>query len=194
MHNTTTALLPNIRTLDDLDIYLTAAMQTEDAAKWATGDALVAAIEHGLAAQLGGVRALLEYAGVAIGRGWRTMHRRRVAAETFPPETRSQRPAWETYCRIAELAGSDETIDPLEWLAIAADNEYTAEQIEAAIKQTHADAQRGQRVYVLRGAAAVVEAVGNGRIVLVLARDVDVQAGQDVTVTLAYEDEPAAQE
>jgi len=181
-------LIQQIRTLDDMDNYLVAAMQAEDTAKWATGDVLVAAIEQGLHEQLGGVRALLEYAGKAIGRGWRTMHRRRVAALTFAPDERNERVAWETHCRIAELARSDETIDALEWLAIAADNEYTADQVETAIKQVHGDAQRGQRVYIVRAAPAIVVGAANGQLVLAFDREVEASIGQEVTVTIAFED------
>ena len=185
-HNT--ELVHDIITLDDVENALLSATEAESDAKWAQGDVLLAGIGAGLAD--GGLRAFEMWAGEAVGRGWRTMHRRRVASETFPAARRNERLHWETHARIAELAGSDPAVDPFAWLDWAADNEATADQVEAAIKQAHADAERGERVYLLRAAAARVVLVSdNGRrVMLELDRACEVYAGQEVTVTMAYED------
>lgn len=176
--------------MQDVEDELLASTEDENDAKWRQGDALVRGIQAGLVPD-NKLREYEEWAGRAVGRSWRTMHRRRVASETFPAHVRNERLHWETHARIAELARSSEHVDPLAWLAWAADNEATADQVEAAIRQACGDARRGQRVYVLRAATARVSAVldGGKRVVLDLDRACEVRPGHEVTVTMAYEDD-----
>lgn len=180
-------------TLLDLDSALTTALQYEDTAKWMTGDTLLAAIDAGLHTQLGGIRKLEEYAAQTTGRGWRTMHRRRVVSATFAPETRCDGVAWETHTRIAELVRGD-VPQALAWLAVAADDQMTADQVEAALKATDGNATRGERVYLLRAARATVVMVEGRRVVFELDRECDMQPGQVVTLTVAIDMQETAQE
>lgn len=176
-----------LATLEDLDSAITHALQLEDDTKWYTGDVVCAAIECGLHLQLGGVRKLEQHIAQRTGRGWRTIHRRRVVSATFALPHRNERLAWETHTRIAELARSDDSIDALAWLAVAADNEMTADQVEAAIRAAHGDAARGERIYLLRAAQAQVMACSGRRVVLELDRDAGVSAGIAVVVTMAVD-------
>lgn len=176
-----------ITTLTDFTAALVTALQYEDAAKWATGDTVCVAISAGLAAQIGGVRKLEQHAAQVAGRGLRTIHRRRVVSETFAPDQRNERVAWETHCRIAELARTS-AIDPHAWLQIAADDEMTADQVEAAIKAVDGDAERGQRVYVCKAVEARMVWAESDGVGLAFDRDMEWPAPDTkLIVTIAYE-------
>ena len=161
-----------MHTLEAFKDALTTAVQYEDAAKWAVGDTVNVAIANRIHVQCGGIRQLEQIAAVAVGCGWRTIHRRRVVSATFAPDDRNLRVRWETHTRIAELCKGD-TGQALAWLNVAADNEYTADQIETAIKATNGDAARGERVYVVKGAIAKMLWVEGRQVMLELDRDVE---------------------
>lgn len=185
------------QTMIDVESALITATQAEDDGKWAAGDVLCAAVASGLWA--GKLRDLETWAGVTCGRGWRTMHRRRVAAFVFPAESRyPDGAAWETHARIAEhKLGAErrgEDFDADAWLTAAVDERWTADQVEAAIKAADGNAVRAERVYLLRACECDVVATSDGGTVFALRADrvVDVEPGTRVFVTMAHEVEPVA--
>lgn len=174
-------------TLNDFESALIQALQSEDATKWATGDTVNAAIGAGLHTQLGGIGKLEAFAAQATGRAKRTIQRRRLVSATFTHDMRNDAVAWETHTRIAELCKGD-VDSACAWLDVAADDLMTADQIETAIKSADGDAERGQRVYLVRAASAEVLAVDGDRVVLRLDRAVELSAGEVITVTISRDD------
>lgn len=151
------------------------ATQAEAASKFLQGDILLAATEPDTLEHLGMTRKeFLSWAGNSTGRGRRTIFKRLKVAQVFPPDARCEALSWEHH---HTCACSD---DPATWLATAADQGLSLEQLEMAIKGKVGP----EPVYLCKAAEAIVWYAEGAHLVLKLAHPVEVAAHTPVLVTV----------
>lgn len=170
-------------TLDAFLDELVSGVQYEHKAKFFQGDVLFKACEPDVIARLGfpSQDALLKWAAQQTGRELRTMWKRLQVSRTFAPDQRNDRVSWEVHWLCTT------TDNPLAWLKLAADNEWTTTQLKLKIKANGGDPDVGETEFVCRAADATVLMVSdNGRhVVLDIAGGVEVAQGTAVVVTIA---------
>lgn len=177
-------------TFEDVLSALVEATQDEHAAKFAQGDVLALACDVDQLRTLGYVMQedLLRDTAKAIGRQRRTLYKRLLVSRTFAESDRDDRLSWEAHYLCAT------TDNPLGWLKNAADQEMTTDQLRAAIKAAGGDPGKGERVYLVRAADAVVAGLAADttgfQLVLDFDRDIEIEIGQRVVVTIAYDPDP----
>jgi hypothetical protein len=175
--------------LEEIKDALVTATQIEAGAKWAQGDILVEGTTPDALQRFGMTkRQLLTEVGVAVGKGKRTIEKRLKTSLAFPPADRNEAVSWEAH----HLCSTTDT--PLYWLQIAADQQLSVDELEAAIKAAGGEPRKEDPVYLYR-AHSMAAVFGDGGIVVLYEAEDAPPGARIVTVTmLEYpNDQPIAQ-
>jgi len=175
---------------EDIISALVSATQAESGAKWDTGDILVEGTKPDALRRFGMTkRQLLTEVGVAVGRGKRTIQKRLKTSLAFPPDARNDAVSWEAH----HLCATTDT--PLYWLQVAADQQLSVDELEAAIKAAGGEPTKGDPEYLYR-AHSMAAVFGDGGIVVLYEVEDAPPGARIVTVTmLEYPaDQPEAQD